>query len=89
VSNFMIGYWIVTSLMFVWNIFIFYKRNDGRVTLGSLLLSLVSFIPILNAVGTILLVLDTIIDTCALDDEFDKILELANITLYEKDKDDE
>ena len=88
-SNFMIGYCIVTSLLFVWNMFIFYKRNDDRVTLGSLLLSTFgSLLPFGNIVFSVILLLDTI-SNCVLDDEIASIRELADITLYEKDKADE
>jgi hypothetical protein len=89
VSNFIIViYCILTSLIFVWNLFVFYKINDERVTLGSLVLSLVSFIPVANLLFTILLLIDSIAK-CVFEDEFDKLLELADITLYEKDKADE
>jgi hypothetical protein len=88
VSNFTIGYFIVTSLVFVWNMFVYYKRNGDRVTLGSLVLSLVSFIPVVNFIFTVILLIDSIAE-CVFEGEFDKLLELADITLYEKDKADE
>ena len=52
------------------------------------MLSLVSFIPVANLLFTVLLLIDSIAK-CVFEDEFDKLLELADITLYEKDKDDE
>jgi hypothetical protein len=57
-SNLVI-YFIIVSILFVWNTFLLRRGNGGKITLGYLLLSLVgSCIPIFNFVFSVIVLLN-------------------------------